>query len=91
MLCPVCRANNDIGPGCRRCKADLSLLFELETHRCAHLTKAQALLGDEAACSAARAADDICHGADAQQLLAVAALLCGDHASAWQAYLRAQS
>ena len=30
MRCPVCKAENSQGPACRRCKADLSLLFLLE-------------------------------------------------------------
>lgn len=33
MRCPVCRAENDRGPNCRRCRADLSLLFALEKQR----------------------------------------------------------
>jgi hypothetical protein len=32
MRCPVCRAENEEAT-CRRCKADLSLLFELEEAR----------------------------------------------------------
>jgi hypothetical protein len=91
MICPVCRANNDTGPACRRCKADLSMLFELDAHRGVQLATAQALLGDEAACTAAQGADDIRRGADALQLLAVAALMCGNHARAWQAYQRVRT
>ena len=33
MQCPVCKADNAQGPLCRRCKADLSLLFRLEARR----------------------------------------------------------
>jgi hypothetical protein len=33
MRCPVCRAAVQSGPQCRRCKADLSLLFALEAER----------------------------------------------------------
>src|SRR5438093_11568024 len=33
LRCPVCRAENTQGPSCRRCKADLSLLFALEEQR----------------------------------------------------------
>ena len=33
MNCPVCRATNDQGAQCRRCKADLGLLFRLEAQR----------------------------------------------------------
>ncbi len=29
LSCPVCKAENAQGPFCRRCKADLSLLFSL--------------------------------------------------------------
>jgi hypothetical protein len=91
MLCPVCRANNDSGPTCRRCKADLSPLFDLESRRGELLAAAQARLGNEAALGAAQAADDLRHGADARQLVALASLLAGDHAGAWQAYQRARA
>ena len=37
LTCPVCRAENSQGPNCRRCKADLSMLFALETEREGHL------------------------------------------------------
>lgn len=30
ITCPCCRAANASGPQCRRCKADLGLLFALE-------------------------------------------------------------
>jgi hypothetical protein len=33
LRCPVCKAENSAGPACRRCKAELSLLFELEEYR----------------------------------------------------------
>ncbi len=33
MQCPVCKADNAEGPLCRRCKADLSVLFRLEAQR----------------------------------------------------------
>ena len=33
LRCPVCKAENAQGPNCRRCKADLSLLFALEDRR----------------------------------------------------------
>ena len=33
IRCPVCRAENDLGPLCRRCKADLSPLVDLEDRR----------------------------------------------------------
>ena len=33
LRCPVCKADNSAGRACRRCKADLSLLFALEEER----------------------------------------------------------
>lgn len=55
MQCPVCKADNSQGPACRRCKADLSLLWELEVRREELLNSArhylafgkQALEGDD--------------------------------------------
>jgi hypothetical protein len=41
MQCPVCKAENSQGPACRRCKADLTLLWELEERRQALLSEAQ--------------------------------------------------
>src|SRR5438552_3075018 len=40
LTCPVCRAANDQGPACRRCRADLSLLFVLDAQRQARLAAA---------------------------------------------------
>jgi hypothetical protein len=46
MRCPVCKAENVSGPNCRRCKADLTLLFALEDRRAWALAAArQALRG----------------------------------------------
>src|SRR5438132_1744858 len=33
MRCPVCKAPLEAGPQCRRCRADLSLLFTLAQQR----------------------------------------------------------
>ena len=33
VTCPCCRAATESGPACRRCKADLGLLFALEQQR----------------------------------------------------------
>ena len=40
IRCPVCRADNDAGPSCRRCKADLAPLFDLEARRARALAQA---------------------------------------------------
>jgi hypothetical protein len=47
MRCPVCRADNNEGPNCRRCRADLSLLFQLEDSRARFLHQAR----QQAACA----------------------------------------
>jgi hypothetical protein len=39
MRCPVCKAPLEAGPQCRRCRADLSLLFTLAQQR-AHAIRA---------------------------------------------------
>lgn len=85
IRCPVCRADNDVGPTCRRCKADLAPLFDLETRR------ARAL--DQAAWAAAQGygaavvrhaweAQQLRGGADALQWLATGHLLRRDFARA---------
>jgi hypothetical protein len=87
--CPVCRARVESGPLCRRCKADLSLLFALEARRDAALAAARRALAagraDEALARAAEA-EQLRHGADARRLIALAHLLRRDFAAAWQWY-----
>ena len=89
MRCPVCRAENDEGPQCRRCRADLALMFTLEQQRrqvlnaaCHHL-----ITGDvrraRALSEGARALRD---DDEARRFGAVSALLCSDFAAAWRAY-----
>jgi hypothetical protein len=86
IRCPVCRADNASGPTCRRCKADLSFLWQLEEHRNWRLAEAAlALLRGEAA-EAARLtgeAQELRRGADARQFLGLACLLGGDYLGAW--------
>jgi hypothetical protein len=63
LRCPVCRAENTTPSQCRRCKADLSLLWRLEDQR-------------ERALMAARAAlDRLRRGSDSLRLRAVTHLL----------------
>jgi hypothetical protein len=89
MDCPVCRAGNDEGPLCRRCKADLSMLFDLERLRrqrltearealkCEDLHRAEALLTD---------AEKLRSDDELRQARAVLALLCGDFEAAVRLY-----
>lgn len=89
MRCPVCKADNSQGPQCRRCKADLSLLFELEEHRRRALADARHCLrrGEwQAAVEHAETADWLRGDAESRRLIAVAHLLGRDFAGAWQCY-----
>jgi hypothetical protein len=92
MRCPVCRADND-GATCRRCRADLAPLLELEAERARCLSRAAAavLRGDGAAAVAeAEGAEHLRTGRDALQLLAVGFLLQRDFRRALEARARWQ-
>jgi len=89
MRCPVCKADNSQGPQCRRCKADLSLLFALEEQRRQMLTEARRCLRQgqwQAARKHAQTANWLRSDEDTQRLVAVAHLLNRDFAAAWQCY-----
>ena len=94
MTCPLCKASNDAGPACRRCRADLALLFAVEACREAELAAARSALAQgrpEVALNQALRADDLRHGADAARVAAAAALLARDFATAWKQYQRSRS
>ena len=87
--CPCCRAVNDTGPTCRRCKADLSALFALESHREFLLTESRRLSRLEQFADALAAVDQaqsLRAGTDTRQLRAALLLLNRDYSSAWSAY-----
>jgi hypothetical protein len=89
MRCPVCKAENSQGPACRRCKADLSLLFALEEQRGRALQSArQELVAGRWAQAHAQAAraDRLRSDDESRRLLAVAALLDRDFHEAWRCY-----
>jgi hypothetical protein len=92
--CPVCRAANDAGPTCRRCRADLSFVVAVEARRTHALAAARAAAGagrwDEAR-ARARRARELRRGPDVEQLLAALALAAGDRAAAWTHYRAAQA
>jgi hypothetical protein len=91
MRCPVCKADNPQGPQCRRCKADLSLLFALEEQRRRTLAEARRCLrhGEwQAAARRAETADWLRGDEEARRLAVVAHLLGRDFAGAWRAYQR---
>lgn len=85
IRCPVCRADNDAGPACRRCKADLAPLFDLEARRARALEQAAhaaAHGAGEATLRHAREALMLREGADALRWLAAGHLLRRDFARA---------
>ena len=88
ITCPCCRATNDAGPACRRCKADLGFLFAIVARRADLMSAARraVAVGDwPTVTKTAGAADHLRAGVDARRLLAVAALMSRDYpaARAW--------
>jgi hypothetical protein len=94
LTCPVCRAANDTGPACRRCRADLTLCFAVERQREHALAAARhaAAAGrwDDALRHAGRARE-LRRGPDAERLLAALALGAGRFADAWRHFRAAQA
>ena len=89
MQCPVCKADNAQGPLCRRCKADLSLLFQLEVQREQNLAQAWQSLRDgrwQDGVRLAQHADGLRSDAESRQLLAVVSLLTRSFAEALRNY-----
>ena len=89
MRCPVCRAENDQGPNCRRCRADLESLFKLEKQQRRALDAAYGCL----AAGQMRRAFAISDGAralrdrvEARRLAAMSLLVARDFAGAWRMY-----
>ncbi len=89
IRCPACKAENAQGPACRRCKADLSLLFALEERRAWTLAEARRLLAagrtDEAD-ALAEEADWMRGDAESRRMLALTRLMRRDFAGAWAEY-----
>ena len=89
LPCPCCRASNDTGPACRRCKADLSLLFALEGHRDSLLADAKHLAAQGRfadALASVDEADALRHGDDTRRLRAAVLLLNRDFPAAFACY-----
>lgn len=89
MNCPVCKASNDIGPQCRRCKADLSLLFALEDQRGQALAAAYraAAKGQwRRVTTLVEGVEELRRDAEAGRLLAISYLMQRDFARAWEQY-----
>ncbi|MBV9123101.1 MAG: hypothetical protein JO112_07080 [Planctomycetes bacterium] len=90
--CPVCRARVE-GPQCRRCRADLSLLFQLEEQRDRTLASGYQLLQQgqpDQALIDAEQADAFRRDQDARRLQALCHLVQRHFAAAWRAYKECQ-
>src|SRR5580765_7909488 len=87
--CPCCKASNDAGPSCRRCKADLSLLFAVEDERASLVAAARQLAAEsrhsESLAALERAAQ-LRRTDDVLRLRAAVLLLARDFAAARRAY-----
>ncbi|HZU36079.1 MAG TPA: hypothetical protein VFA18_09230 [Gemmataceae bacterium] len=93
MRCPVCKAENAQGPQCRRCRADLSLLFTLETQHQRQLSAArQAVRAGQWEQAETLAGEALAHHStpEALRLLAVCRLLRRNFMGTLRSYLAQQ-
>jgi hypothetical protein len=89
ISCPLCKAENAQGPACRRCKADLSMLFRLEEQRAWTFAEAQRLLAAGRVAEAnswAQMADWLRSDEESLRLFALTRLLTRDFHGAWRCY-----
>jgi hypothetical protein len=89
MRCPVCRADVEQGPQCRRCRADVSLLFEMEKQRRYALTAAYQSLHRgryQYALTLAEGAEALRGDEETRRLRALIHLLERNFAEAWRVY-----
>lgn len=89
MRCPVCRADNTEGPGCRRCRADLTLLFQLEEQQARLLSAVRAAIRSQRwseALQLAEQAHTLHRNQDSWQLLALCQLVLRQFPAAWRSY-----
>src|SRR5262245_52747092 len=93
IACPACRADNT-ERACRRCRADLSLLWDLESQRQRLLADAGVALSRGAGSRALALCESIRQlrdGADVAQLTACAHLANGQFQRALECYFVAHS
>jgi methylphosphotriester-DNA--protein-cysteine methyltransferase len=89
IRCPLCKAENAEGPTCRRCKADLSLLFRLEEQRAWTMAEIRRLLAAgriAEAFSQVLMAKWMRSDAESERMFALTRLLKRDFAGAWRRY-----
>jgi hypothetical protein len=91
MRCPVCKAVVEQGPQCRRCRADLSLLLDVENQTVESRTIAARLAAAGKLDDAVRLAENaaaVHRNEESQRLIAVLHLLRRDCAAAFREYQR---
>lgn len=89
MQCPLCKADNAAGPRCRRCKADLSMLFSLDANWLAHLARTRRAFDEGRFADAlnhAQSAHDLKQSPETLHWLAILHLLVRDFTKAWRLY-----
>lgn len=89
MRCPVCRAQVEQGPQCRRCRADLSLLLNLEEQQQRVLALARHLASRgqwQRALALAEGADTLRSDEDSRRLIMLCHLGRRDFGRAWRMY-----
>ncbi len=87
LSCPVCRAAVVSGSTCRRCRADLTLLVNLEKQREEVLARARSHAARQEwdrALALAHGAEALRSGPDTSRLLAAIYLARRDFSQAWQ-------
>ena len=89
LSCPVCKAENATGPNCRRCKADLGMLFALDEQRAQLLAAARQAFDWnrlENARRFAMSANDCRQDPESLRWVAMLQLIHGNFGEAWRAY-----
>ena len=86
--CPCCKAVNDTGPACRRCKADLTTLFVVVARRDQLIAEAKRLgpSDPDGALEKLDEAEAYQAGTDLHRLRAAVHLLNRDFPAAWTCY-----
>ena len=88
LACPVCKADN-AGPTCRRCKADLGMLFALSDRRSELLAATRMAYNQNRLTDAwrfASAANEHRQDEESLRWIAMLQLLQGNFGEAWRAY-----
>ena len=89
LACPVCKAENAAGPNCRRCKAELGMLYSLVEQRACLLAATRQAFEQHRQMDAWRlaiAANEHQQDAESLRWVAMLHLIHGNFEDAWRAY-----